>query len=125
MNNQELSPIVIEQVMERLRQERETFNQQKSHEERWFILRLVMGYSSVALLTSVMIIASYILINSASFSGTVVTAAGGALFVDVLGLLVSVWKIALNPNFLAKLSPVTQAELPDMKAIGKGQTSLD
>ena|SRR5438132_13983769 len=82
------------------------------------------GYSSVVLLSSVMVIASYLLIKSAEFSATVVTAAGGALFVDVLGLLVGVWKIALNPNFLTKLSPVTQIELPELKNIEPtGETS--
>jgi hypothetical protein len=98
--------------MERLRQERETFNQHKAHEDRWFLLRLVMGYSSVVLLGAVMVVSSYVLLNNTAFPAGVVTAAGGALFVDVLGLLLGVWKIALNPNFLAKLGPVTRDDLP-------------
>ena len=107
MSDLDLNPIVIERAMERLRQERETFNQHKAHEDRWFALRIVMGYSSVALLFAIMALCSYISLYNTAFSSTVVASAGAALFGDVLGLLVGVWKIALNPNFLAKLVPVT------------------
>lgn len=116
MANNLLSPVAIERATEQLRQERETFNQAKDHEGRWFILRLVMGYSAVVLLGAVMVVASYILFNAAAFPGGVVTAAGAALFVDVLGLLIAVWKIALNPDFHAKLTPVTREELPSVSA---------
>lgn len=112
MTAPDLSPVVIERAIERLRQERETFNQHKAHEDRWFLLRLVMGYSSVLLLAAIMVVSSYVLLNNKLFPATVVTAAGAALFGDVLGLLVGVWKIALNPNFLAKLAPVTAETLP-------------
>ena len=122
MKNDQITPVVIERAMEKLRQERETFDQQKAHESRWFSLRLVMGYSSVVLLTAIMVISSYILLNNSAFSGGVVAAAGGALFVDVLGLLTGVWKIALNPNFMSKLEPVTEVELPNIEA---GESSND
>ena len=114
MTELNLSPVGIERAMERLRQERETFNQHKAHEDRWFVLRLVMGYSSVALLAAIMVLCSYILLNNAAFSVTVVASAGAALFGDVLGLLVGVWKIALNPNFLVKLVPVTSVSADDL-----------
>ncbi len=48
-----------------------------------------------------------------SFPNAVATAAGGALFVDVLGLSVGVWKIALAPDVAAQLSPVTKIKLPE------------
>lgn len=113
MDHTEVTPVVLARATEQLRQERETFDQAKQHEGRWFILRLVMGYASVMLLAAIMMVASYILFNASAFPGGVVTAAGGALFVDVLGLLVAVWKIALNPNFYARLGPVTQVTLPE------------
>lgn len=116
MNNSVLSPVAIERATEQLRQERETFNQAKQHEGRWFVLRLVMGYSAVVLLGAVMLVASYILFNAAAFPTGVVTAAGAALFVDVLGLLIAVWKIALNPDFHAKLTPITREELPSLSS---------
>ena len=108
---EEFTPIMLERAAEQLRQERETFEQQKRHEERWFRLRLVMGYAAVVLLTVVMVMSSLILVENNRFPTSVVVAAGTALFVDVLGLLVGVWKIALNPTFLTRLGPVTTGAL--------------
>lgn len=112
MTSQEAPPILIARADEMLRQERETFDQKKNHEERWFRLRLTMGYASIILLGAIMAVCTFILFNASGFSAGVVTAAGSALFVDVLGLLLGVWKIALNPNFMATLSPVTKVDLP-------------
>jgi hypothetical protein len=111
MEQVEITPVILARATEQLRQERETFDQAKQHEARWFVLRLVMGYAAVVLLSAVIIVASYILFNNAYFPATVVVAAGAALFVDVVGLLVSVWKIVLNPNFAARLGPVTKVKL--------------
>jgi hypothetical protein len=105
-----LSPIDIERASEKIRQERETFNQRKNQDSLWFILKLVMGFFSVILLAAVLIIATYILLNNSKFSTTVVTSAGAALFVDILGLIISVWKIVLNPTSITKLEPVTKIE---------------
>lgn len=107
--------VQIERAAEQLRQERELFDQQKAHDARWFCLRLVMGYSSVVLLVAVMFVASYILLNNQLFPTSVVTSAGAALFADVLGLLLGVWKIALNPNYMTRLAPTTTAELPGLE----------
>ncbi len=113
-NNSELNPVIVERASEQLRQERETFDQAKTHDQWWFILRLVMGFSSVVLLVAVMVVSVYILFNSTDFPVQVVTAAGAALFVDVLGMLIGVWKIALNPRSVSKLQPTTQSSIPDV-----------
>ncbi|MBM4325743.1 MAG: hypothetical protein FJ118_01155 [Deltaproteobacteria bacterium] len=113
MDRQVLTPVVLARATEQLRQERETFDQAKKHEGRWFVLRLVMGYAAVILLAGIMVVASYVLFNGSAFPAAVVTAAGAALFVDVLGLLTAVWKIALNPNFYARLGPVTRVTLSE------------
>ncbi len=112
-NNAELNPVIVERASEQLRQERETFDQAKSHEHWWFVLRLMMGFSSIVLLVAVMVVSVYILFNHADFPTAVVTAAGAALFVDVLGMLIGVWKIALNPKSVTKLQPTTQSSIPD------------
>jgi uncharacterized membrane protein len=96
-----------ERASERLRQEREIFEQRKKHQAHWFNLRLVMGYSAVVLLMLVMLLASYILAHHLDFPLTVVVSAGAALFADILGLLIGVWKIALNPGSATRLQPVT------------------
>ena len=91
--------VQAERAMEQLRQKREAFNQRKTQETQWFILRLIMGYSSVLLLFAVTIICTTILCNSQKFPEFTVKAAGATLFVEVVGLLVSVWKIVLKPGF--------------------------
>jgi len=115
-NNTELNPVIVERASEQLRQERETFDQAKSQEQWWFILRLMMGFSSIILLVVVMVVSVYILFNHAEFPTAVVTAAGAALFVDVVGMLIGVWKIALNPKSVTKLQPTTQSSIPDVAA---------
>jgi hypothetical protein len=69
-----------------------------------------MGYSSIILLAAVIVISSYVLFNNASFAPPVVTTAAAALFADTLGLIVSVWKVVFNPDFMTKLAPITQLE---------------
>ena len=115
---------VIERIKERLRQERETFDQHKAHENRWFFLRLVMGYSSVVLLVTILAVSSYILFKNAYFSNTVVTAAGGALFADTLGLIISIWRVVFNPDFMTNLAPITQLEKSEAKFLDTASTPL-
>lgn len=111
MNGMETTPVLIARAAERLRQERETFDQHQRHDEWWFRLRLVMGFSAVVLLFFIMVVSTYILVNAASFASSVVTAAGAGLFVDALGLLIGVWKITLNPSFLTRLAPITDVNM--------------
>lgn len=110
------SPIEIERASEQIRQERESFDQLKSHGERWFTLRLVMGYSSVILLAAVMTVSGYVLMNPTAYPTNVLAAASAALFVDVIGLLVGVWRIAMNPKSVSQLAPVTSGALPKGKS---------
>jgi hypothetical protein len=111
MTSPTLDAIEFARAEEELRQERETFEERKSQEKLWFQLRLVMGYSAIALLSSVMVISAYILIYNKEFPETVIAAAGAALFGDVMGLLVSVWKIVFNPTSRALLEPVTRSRV--------------
>lgn len=115
-NNNELTPVIVERATEQLRQERETFDQAKSQDKWWFLLRLVMGFTSVVLLITVMVVATYILFNNIEFPPVVVTAAGAALFVDVCGMLIGVWKIALSPNSSSKLKPTTITSIDTVEA---------
>lgn len=105
-NTTPLTPLMVERAAAQLRQEEETFNQKKKQEHLWFILRLCMGFASIVLLGAVMIISTYILFQNTDFPKYVVTAAGAALFTDVLGLLIGVWKIVLSPQSITKLQPV-------------------
>jgi hypothetical protein len=92
---------------EQLRQERETFDQQCNQDRRWFNLRLAVGYSSIVLLGGIMAACILIITHEPEFPPGVVLGATGALFGDVLGLLVTVWKVVLSPASLTRLAPVT------------------
>jgi uncharacterized membrane protein YqjE len=108
--NDTQAPLSIQRALERIRQERETFEQKKKHENRWFLLRLTMGFSSILLLSAVMVLCSVILLNPSVYSAGVVASAGVALFTDVLGLLIGVWKIVISPSSITQLEPVTNLD---------------
>jgi len=93
---------------EALRQQNVTFEQRKKHDRQWFLLRLAMGYSAMVILIGIAIISAIILVNFNKYPDKIVSWAGPALFVDILGLGLTIWKIVLNPNFSTRLEPVTK-----------------
>jgi hypothetical protein len=99
--------VEIERAAEQIRQERETFDQRKRQDSRWFFLRLAMGWVAVLLLPAIFLSCIYILYHNATFSDLVIELAVGGLFVDVVGLLAAVWKIVLSPSSVTKLDPIT------------------
>ena len=106
MSNPNPSPQVLLRLEEQLRQERETFDHRKLQDARWFVLRLRMGYTAAVMLPVVALACAYVLLNHPQFPASVVTSAGAALLVDVLGLVVAVWKVVLNPGSVTRLDPV-------------------
>lgn len=115
MSDVTANTIAYETAIESLRQQRETFEQRREQENKWFSLRLRMGYAAVVLLPAVAIVSGYVILNPGSYSTATVTAATGALFVDVLGLMGAIWKVVLNPDTVTKLDPVTDA--PNLEKI--------
>lgn len=110
MNPPKVTVAALLRLEERLRQERETFDQRKEQESRWFSLRLRMGYLAIVMLPAIAVVSAFILLNHINFDGAVVTSAGAALFVDILGLIASVWKVVLNPGSVTKLEPIIDDE---------------
>lgn len=108
MADNTLDTIKLARAQEELRQEGEAFDQRKSHSNKWFLLQVAMGWVAVVMLPAVALCCSYIIAYNNQFNSATVTAASAALFVDVLGLIVSVWKIFLNPASNLKLEPVTK-----------------
>ena len=111
------NPIEFARAEEQLRQERETFEHQKAQSARWFVLRLSVGYTSVAALVIVLGVCVYILMRTDVFPNTVVTAAGVTLFGDVVGLVATIWKVVLSPGTVASLTPTTKSEMR-LRAVG-------
>lgn len=106
MSSERLNKRITEEA---LRQEVETFEQLKCHDRLWFMLRLRMGYSAVLILLAVLITALIIIFNSNDYPDIVVSWAGPALFIDILGFIFTVWKVVLNPNFATRLTPLTKS----------------
>lgn len=98
--------IAVEGAAERIRQERETFDQLKRQDALWFTVRLVAAWIAVLMLPVVFVATASIIVRHTSYPASVVTAASAALFVDVLGIAGTVWKGAFSraPD---RLSPVS------------------
>lgn len=105
-------PIAVQRALERLRQERETFDQQKRQDQHWFQLRLVMGGVAVLVIPAVFIVCIWLLADPDQ-SPTTKTLAASTLLVDVLSLAAAVWKIVLSPASLTRLAPVTANTDPE------------
>jgi|SRR5580704_1292895 hypothetical protein len=101
--------IGIARAQEQLRQERETFDQKKGQDGRWFLLRLAMGWSAVILLPGIGAVSGWVITNHSHFSTGTVTLAASALFIDALGLVLAVWRIVLGTG-PEGLVPVTRDE---------------
>ena len=93
---------------EELRQERVTFNQAKSHGARWFALRLAMGYAGIVLLLGTALVSGYVLLHPAAYSTATTTIAASTLLVDILGLVVSIFRLVLRDGSAVPLKPVTR-----------------
>ena len=96
---------------EQLRQERETFDQAKAHDARWFTLRLAMGYAGICLLVAIALVSGYILLDPTSYAPATLAVAATTLLVDMLGLVVSIFKLILQQGSTALLKPVTGIRL--------------
>jgi hypothetical protein len=103
-----LTPIDIQRALEQLRQERETFDQRKLQDARWFMLRMSMGLLALIIIP-VFILICIVLLSNPHQSAAVKSLAASALLVDILGLVAAVWKVVLNPASLTRLSPVTSS----------------
>lgn len=104
----ELEPVVLAQAEERLRQEREIFDQKKGQDARHFLLRMTMGWTAVVLFIAICAFCGYIIVNANDFADGTVTAATTALLVEALGLIGFMWKgtVGSGPT---ELAPVTGA----------------
>jgi len=92
---------------EQLRQERETFDQAKAHNARWFTLRLAMGYAGICLLLAIALVSSYMLLHPAGYVHATLAVAATTLLVDMLGLVVSIFEVVLHQGSAAPLKPIT------------------
>src|SRR5438270_12114846 len=96
---------------ERLRQERETFDLTKIHANRWFGLRLVTGYISIVLLLAIATTCIFVIFHLTHYSDQVIACTTSVLGANIIGTVLIVLKIVLNPASVTKLIPVTPITL--------------
>ena len=107
MSTSKLTAVTIIQTEERLRQQRETFDQRKRQEARWFTLMLLMGYIAALLLPAIAVACGIVIFGNQNFDTFVTRAASATLFVDVVGVLVTVWKVVFRGDSDTRLEPIT------------------
>jgi len=124
MTNHIADTIALEQLQEHLRQVRETFDQRKSQDAWWFKLRLAMGVMAVVLVPTFMLVCTWIIVNHTAFDQLVVVAASGGLFADILGMILSVWRISLGrgPEPLAPVVHPTSDSTPQFSVAAAQQS---
>lgn len=66
-------------------------------ENLWFMLKLVVGYTSVIIIFIVLIGCLFIIMNNSIFPDSITTSASHTLSASVLGISASIWKIIVNP----------------------------
>ena len=97
---------------ELLRQEREAFDQAKAHHARWFMLRLVMCYAGIGFFFAIALVLGYLLLHPANYPPAMIAVASTALFVDLVGLVISIFKLVLQQGSVVPLKPVIEVH-PD------------
>jgi len=108
----------LAQLAERLRQEKETFDQAKSQDERTFRVRLAFAWVAVLILPSVLVTSIIVLVFHEDFSDFVVRSAAVALFTDALATGASLYRIMITGLPKRELKPVTSAPRLPTKAKG-------
>jgi hypothetical protein len=94
-----------------LEQEKICFEESRKHYNRWNILKLVLGYSAIAILICIMFICGFIIFNYTKFSDEIILSCICALFIDIVGLMVSIYKIVLKENHISEFKQTTKREL--------------
>ena len=95
---------------DRLRQEAATFDQQKVQADRWFAWRLAAAWIALIQWPVITGFCLWIIATSEHRSASVVIWASTALGGEILGLIVTVVRTAMNPSSMPKLNPVTPAK---------------
>lgn len=90
---------------ERLRQEREAFDQLKAHCRWWFTLRLCTGFVAIAVLLAVLIIAARVVLSPSEYNQETVTLAAVSMLADLLTLAGTAFKFVLQHDTATQLRP--------------------
>lgn len=102
-------PVALARAEERLRQEREAFDQLKRHDSVWFWLKVAAATIACLALPGVGITAAWIVFHPTDFSEATSAIAATTLLVDLLAFSAAIYKLLIGVG-PSKLDPVTQGE---------------
>lgn len=122
MTNTDLTAdaVALMRAQEQVRQERETFDYQMKQGRRWALLRITMGWIAAASLPTVVFVCWWIVSREAWMPVRVKELATGALLIDVLGLVVWVWRGVVGSSPNAPVVPVTSGAVRGAETSGLG-----
>jgi len=109
---------------ERLRRERETFDLAKRHADRWFGLRLGMGYTGIILLEVVVGVCMFVILNPLTYGAAGVNLAMGILRVDVLSQVAIILRFLMGRGAVNPLAPITSAPTQEIRRRNPGGARL-
>jgi hypothetical protein len=107
----QLDAVALAQAEERLRQERELFDLRKAQDQKSFVLRLAIGWTTIVLFVAICAFCGFIVINNGDFNAGTVTVATSALLVEALGLIGATIKGTMGAA-PKELEPTTALPIP-------------
>lgn len=96
----------LAQLEERLRQQRETFDQRKRQDQWFFYLRIIVSGVAIVAFIAICAFAGFIVLNTGDFSTGTVAVAASALLVEAIGLVGGILKVIMGNGF-KELEPTT------------------
>lgn len=94
---------------ERLRQERETFDQLKAHDAIWFKLKLAAGATAILGFAAILLVAAFILLQPTRYSADMLALGAYAMIADIVALIgVTIGMIFKDGS--RNLGPITDAD---------------
>lgn len=94
-------------ALERLRQERETFEVRKSQSRWWFGLRFATVSVLLAIAVGIFLLGAWVLLSPGRYSPAVMTACGIAMMLDLLAIAGATFTNILPPAAQPAFGPVT------------------
>lgn len=85
-----------QRASERLRQERETFEQLKAHNAAWFKLRLATGIVAISALLVILLVAASVVLSPSRYGDTAMLLAAVAILADIAGLAGTVFLLVVR-----------------------------
>lgn len=113
--NHRLTPLKIRRSEEQLRQEAVLFDLRVFKEREWFLLRLRMAYSAIFFMAGFAALSSYLVLHGSDFRTEVVRFALMALFVNMLGMFVALWKFVIRSPKIEAAELITKDVKPQKK----------